>query len=418
MSVANAEATRAAGLRQLNQFLSAAGSRYAKARNFDFGPERRGNVSMLSPFIRHRLVLEEEVLDAVLSQHSLATASKFVQEVFWRTYYKGWLEHRPGVWEDYRSGVARCLQDLDSENGALDRYSEAIEGRTGIQCFDAWVSELISTGYLHNHARMWFASIWIYTLDLPWQLGADFFYRHLIDGDAASNTLSWRWVCGLHTPGKTYLARSSNIARFTDQRFNPKGQLASSAPPLSEARVFPLHSLPASQSLQPGQRFGLLITEEDGYAESLSGSEEPVAILGVVATDKRSPLEVGQPARTFARGAVSDAVARAARRLGVSGELSDADDWGTLLVEWATRHQLDSVITPYAPVGPVAESLATAGRQLERQGIPLLQLRRSYDSAAWPHARRGFFKLKNKIPAILGELDIAADRGDIDSKAG
>ena len=98
---------------------------------------------------------------------------------------------------------------------------------------------------------MWFASIWVFTLGLPWQLGADLFYRHLIDGDPASNTLSWRWVCGLHTRGKTYLARVSNILNYTDNRFSPHGQLAISAPPLSEARVFPIRNLPTTQALQP-----------------------------------------------------------------------------------------------------------------------------------------------------------------------
>jgi deoxyribodipyrimidine photo-lyase len=67
---------------------------------------------------------------------------------------------------------------------------------------------------------MWFASIWIFTLGLPWRIGADFFYRHLLDGDAASNTLSWRWVAGLHTRGKAYAAESWNIEKFTGGRFN------------------------------------------------------------------------------------------------------------------------------------------------------------------------------------------------------
>ena len=70
---------------------------------------------------------------------------------------------------------------------------------------------------------MWFASIWIFTLRLPWALGADFFLRHLIDADAASNTLSWRWGAGLQTVGKTYLARTENIARYTNGRFAPRG---------------------------------------------------------------------------------------------------------------------------------------------------------------------------------------------------
>jgi deoxyribodipyrimidine photo-lyase len=82
----------------------------------------------------------------------------------------------------------------------------AVNGQTGLTCFESWVTELVETGYLHNHARMWFASIWILTLGLPWRLGAVFLYRHLLDGDAASNTLGWRWVAGLQTRGKPYPA--------------------------------------------------------------------------------------------------------------------------------------------------------------------------------------------------------------------
>jgi deoxyribodipyrimidine photo-lyase len=118
-------------------------------------------------------------------------------------------------------------------------YAQAVEGRTGIAAFDTFACDLVRHGYLHNHARMWFASIWIFTLKLDWELGADFFLRHLRDGDAASNTLSWRWVAGLHTKGKTYLARADNIARFTAHR--PDGPLtaeglAEEAEPLTEDR--------------------------------------------------------------------------------------------------------------------------------------------------------------------------------------
>ncbi len=81
----------------------------------------------------------------------------------------------------------------------------------------------MATGYLHNHARMWFASIWIFTLRLPWELGADFFLRHLLDGDPASNTLSWRWVGGMQTMGKTYLARADNIATLHGRAVPARG---------------------------------------------------------------------------------------------------------------------------------------------------------------------------------------------------
>lgn len=407
MNVAIAEPTRAAGLRQLYRFMPNAGSLYAKARNFDFGPDRRGNVSLLSPYIRHRLVLEREVLEATLKQHTLASASKFIEEVFWRAYFKGWLEHRPRVWEDYRNDLSRLIRVLDSDPDLFERYKRAVDGRTGIDCFDAWVEELVSTGYLHNHARMWFASIWVFTLDLPWQLGADFFYRHLLDGDPASNTLSWRWVCGLHTQGKTYLARASNIRNFTDNRFNPRDRLATKAPPLVEPRDYSIEPLPAAQMLPQGLRFGLLVTEEDGCPELILNGQEPVTILGVLATKMRSPLPVGSAAYEFSYGTVADAVQRSTRSFAVNGELSDSDDWPNLLAEWATQHQLNAIVTAYAPVGPVAELLAQAGGKLDRFGIKLLQIRRQYDSMSWPYAQRGYFKLRQQIPAILDRLAIS-----------
>ncbi|OYX89674.1 MAG: hypothetical protein B7Y78_14350, partial [Caulobacter sp. 35-67-4] len=146
--------------------------------------------------------------------------------------------------------------------------AEALAGRTGIEGFDDWVLELRQTGYLHNHARMWFASIWIFTLQLPWTLGADFFLRHLIDADAASNTMSWRWVAGLQTPGKTYLASTDNIARYTNHRFAPKG-LATEARVIAEPPIPPACALPDSHRAKPSQPAILLVTHEDMHPESL-----------------------------------------------------------------------------------------------------------------------------------------------------
>ncbi len=404
-----AEPTRAAAKLRLGDFVNSAGSRYTRTRNFDFGPERRGNVSLLSPYIRHRLIVEHEVLETTLRVHSLNAARKFVQEVFWRTYFKGSLEHRPRVWDDYRAAVARLIRSLDDDPDLRERYLRAVEGKTGIDCFDAWVEELMSFGYLHNHARMWFASIWVFTLGLPWQLGADFFYRHLVDGDPASNTLGWRWVCGLHTSGKTYLARASNIANFTGERFNPRGQLAESAPPLTETQLYGMKQLPPAQVLEPDTRFGLLITEEDGCPEALLAGQVPATVLGVLATRMRSPLPIGEAARNFAAGAVADAIDRTTRSLSINGELTESDDWGNLLVEWARQHDFGTIATAYAPVGPVAELLKKASEKLDRNGIKLLQLRRRYDDVSWPHATRGYFKLKDRISNIIDHLGIAPD---------
>ena len=188
---------------RLNDFIENNIHEYANKRNFDFGPENRSNISYLSPFISHRLLFEYDIAKKVLSKFPYLKVEKFIQEIFWRTYCKGWLELRPDVWNDYKLS----LNDLDKD----ERYHEALEGRTNIDCFNDWVNELKSKNYLHNHTRMWFASIWIITLGLPWQLGAQFFLEHLYDGDAASNTLSWKWVAGLQTKGKHYIARPDNI---------------------------------------------------------------------------------------------------------------------------------------------------------------------------------------------------------------
>ena len=417
MAVELCAPTREAGLSRSTDFASRSGPQYTRSRNFDFGPGRRGNVSELSPYLRHRLLLELEVLEDVLKRQSLASAQKFVDEVFWRAYFKGWLEQHPSVWSDFNEILRKLLRQLERDSRLLERYNSATGGNTGIDCFDAWVTELESTGYLHNHARMWFASIWVFTLRLPWQLGADFFFRHLLDGDAASNTLSWRWVSGLHTPGKTYLARVSNIANYTDNRFNPQGQLATSAPPIEELPAHPMEPLPAADSLPHNEPFGLLITEDDCAPEIGLLQRSPAAILGIVATRRRSPLPVGLPAYDFASGAVADAVARAEHAYDASGEVVELDQWDDRLLDWASRNQLSRIVTPYAPMGPTRDLLLAARDRLERNGIGLLQLRRCYDEVSWPHASHGYFRLKKKIPSILDRLGLTRNEESWQSKA-
>ena len=190
------ELNRSAGLAQLDMFLNKAGITYAKGRNFDLGPGRHHMVSRLSGHLRRRLVTEEEVISAVLGRHSFSSAEKFITEIYWRTYFKGWLEMRPSVWQQWLLDCANLPR--------TSALAQACSGQTGLDCFDAWTDELKNSGYLHNHARMWFASIWIFTLGLPWQQGAEFFMKYLRDGDPASNTLGWRWVAGLQTKGKAY----------------------------------------------------------------------------------------------------------------------------------------------------------------------------------------------------------------------
>ncbi|MDG2404005.1 MAG: FAD-binding domain-containing protein [Paracoccaceae bacterium] len=376
--------TRQAGLARLEQFAARTGQHYARLRNFDFGAERRGNVSALSPWIRHRMITEEEVLHATLARHSVSGAEKFVQEVFWRTYFKGWLEQHSSVWTTYQDGLMQALNTGVHQA----EYIDAIEGRTGIDCFDHWVRELVETGYLHNHARMWFASIWIFTLRLPWELGADFLLRHLIDGDPASNTLSWRWVGGLHTKGKTYLARASNIAKYTGGRFNPHRQLSVLAEPLSEPILHPRITIQMVEPV-PNEDILLLVTEEDCQIETLL-PHAPAGRLGLLATQGRSPLVLGDVALAFATGAIKEA----------SGAAPSNTDWTGQIIAAAEAAGTKTVVTAYAPVGPVATQLAN----LSDSGITVHQIRRHYDSLAWPHGTKGFYGLKKKIPQILRGL--------------
>lgn len=397
--------TRAAGLQRLSAFVPAAGLAYASGRNFDDGPGDRSHVSTLSPYIRHRLITEREVLDAVLRRHTLESAGKFVQEVYWRTYFKGHLETRPQIWGRYREALAGQLAAIADGGGIARAYREAVEGRTGIDGFDAWVDELRQTGYLHNHARMWLASIWIFTLELPWELGADFTYRHFIDGDPASNTLSWRWVAGLHTKGKTYLARAANIAEFTRGRFDPKG-LASTAAPLDEPPIGPARALPAAPARAPAGPAILLLTEDDLHPESLDLDDVDIrAVIAAQASDQRSPLASAENVVRFAQDALADGTERAAGHLGVAGE-TDVALSPASLAGLARSHDVARIVTAYVPVGPMADRIGALTPALAREGIEIVQIRRPEDTAAWPYATKGFFGLNEKIPHLVGALGI------------
>ena len=207
--------SRSFAVKKIENFIENNLSQYSKLRNFDFGPEKRSNISCISPYVTHGILTEVEIIKKVLKKSLFVKNEKFIQEIMWRTFWKGWMELRPDVWADY---LLELNQIKDKYKNDQD-YKKAVEGSTEIQCFNEWVGELKENNYLHNHARMWFASIRIFTLELPWQLGAEFFMQHLYDGDAASNTLGWRWVAGVQTQGKNYLASEWNIKKFTNNRF-------------------------------------------------------------------------------------------------------------------------------------------------------------------------------------------------------
>lgn len=392
--------TRAAGLTRLSRFLPHAGADYARLRNFDL--PGHPHVSRLSPWLRHRLLTESEVIGAAWQAHGEASV-KFRQEVLWRSYWKGWLEMRPAVWTGYRQGLKRALDRIGTEQGLRQRWEDACTGRTGIDAFDHWARELVETGWLHNHARMWFASIWIFTLRLPWQLGADFFLRHLLDGDAASNTLSWRWVGGLQTQGKTFLTTASNIAKFTDGRFAPKG-LATTATPLPAEPPPSATPLTGDAPLSDDLALptGLLLHEDDLSPSAGGLCRNPVAVGGWALPEARSPLLVSPLVRNFAREAVAGRLAEFRADLPTEmigfDSASPMDGAGALLA-WAKRHGMRRIVTAHAPVGPVADALRRTEKSLEAEGITLCRVLHPYDAALWPKATHGFFRFHESVPA-------------------
>lgn len=394
-------ATRAAALSALDTFQAEAGD-YSAQRNFA-RPKARG-VSKLSPYLSARMLSEEEVCKKILSEYNFSQVEKFIQEVCWRTYWKGWLEQSPAVWTRYRKELAEVNQQLSNNAGLRNTYGRATLGQTGIECFDAWAQELTRNHYLHNHERMWFASIWIFTLGLPWQLGSDFFWQNLLDADAASNTLSWRWVAGLQTVGKHYLARAENIERFTNGRFNPVGQLDEDAKPLTEDFTVPKPYLDLPQpstATHPTNHSGLLLHEDDLLPEDSPLAETEIGhVCAGIHPDVEPAWFSSESMAAFHAEAFEDARARAASHFNAEAFTPDPNDWQASVISWATERKVEVIHTLYAPVGPWRDVLDV----LEKALPPTIQLQRAvrhWDAKFWPHAKAGFFKFRKQIPEIV-----------------
>jgi deoxyribodipyrimidine photo-lyase len=394
-------ATRAAGLARLDAFLPHAGPAYAARRNHAVAAP---TVSGLSPYLRRRMVTEPVVVGRFRARHDETTAEKFIDEVFWRAHFKGRLEGQPEIWTRYRASLAQGQAALDRDDALAGRYAEAVSGRTGIDAFDAWIAELEATGYLHNHARMWFASIWTHTLQLPWALGAAFMYARLLDGDPAANTLSWRWVVGLHTPGKTYLARADNIARYTGGRFEPLG-LAADAPSLEEPPFVAPWAAPTLDRVVPQGPFVLLVTEEDLHPESLLPDGAAVVAIQVADAVEIDRQPRARLVQDFARQTLDDAAARLAAAFPHTPVRRGPLDANTL-ANAASAAGTTTLATAYAPIGPTRDRLDALTPALVGRGIGLKPISRAYDALTWPHGRGGFFGLKKRIPRLLDQFDL------------
>lgn len=377
--------TRESALKALEEFIPRSG-KYARERNHVI--PGHGNVSQLSPAIRHRLITEWEAAKAPLSRYAASTIEKFTQEIFWRSYWKGWLSMRPQVWSHYEE-----IRVVPNEEA---HAIMAGEGPIGVMNFFA--KELRRTGYLHNHARMWFAGYWIHVARLPWQWGARFFEQELLDFDPASNTLSWRWVAGLQTPGKTYLPRRSNIEKYLDPQL------------LAQAGETGLDLLEQPQALRPEKVTRPDITRKDLTSEALPASagwwihEEELAPetseiaechaeakLATFDSDRLKEIKASANRITFIERATRDAATR-----------HDAEHQNHLhLVPWAQRHGLKKIVALRPEIGPLHDRLPQIQGELEAAGIQLHLVIRKEDLALRPLAAKGFFPFWMKLQKQL-----------------
>ena len=376
------EASRAKAIEKLNHFIENNLTDYSKLRNFDLGPEGRSNVSCLSPYITHGIVSEKEIIKKSLDKFSFTKNEKFIQEVLWRTYWKGWLELRPNVWNDYLIELKKIREDFKDNK----EYLNAIEGKTNIECFNYWVNELKENNYLHNHTRMWFASIWIFTLELPWQLGAEFFMKHLYDGDAASNTLGWRWVAGIQTQGKHYLASEWNIKKFTNNRFQ-NIKLNENAPPKISEKSYSVIKRDFSNPKDLEEE-NLIVFENNLSFEITDFKENNFKKIYIVAVkNENRSIKLSEKSVKFKSLLINDQQQRL-KDNSIECEVIDISE----------IKNIENCCGLYPAVG---ENLD----YLNSNNIKLDFLYRNLDKFSWQYCNKGFFNFKKFIPKIISTFD-------------
>ena len=372
------EASRAKAVDKLNHFVENNLLEYSKLRNFDFGPDNRSNISCLSPYITHGIINELEVIDKSLKKFSFVKNEKFIQEVLWRTYWKGWLELRPNVWSDYLIELNKLRNEFkDNQN-----YIDAIEGKTNLECFNQWVNELKENNYLHNHARMWFASIWTFTLELPWQLGAELFMQHLYDGDPASNTLGWRWVAGIQTQGKHYLASEWNIQKFTNNRFQ-NIKLNENAPPKISEKTYTIIKQDFNNP-QNIEEKNLLIFENNLSFEITDFKENKFKKIYIISNENENrSIKLSEKLVKFKSLLIEDQKQR------LKDKSIDCE-----VVDISEIKNIENYYSLYPTVGENLDYLNSNNLKIDF-------LYRNLDQLAWQYCNKGFFNFKNYIPKII-----------------
>ena len=376
--------SRTHALEQMQSFVENHLGLYARDRNFDFGPDKRTNTSCLSPYVSHGILNENEIIKTSLKQYSYTKIEKFIQEVLWRTYWKGWLERRPSVWKDFVNDLKYLKVDYESDKN----LKAAVNGNTDIECFNDWVHELKDTGYLHNHTRMWFSSIWIFTLELPWQLGAEFFMRYLKDGDPASNTLSWRWTAGVQTKGKNYVAQEWNIKKFTNGRYN-KVKLNENAVPIVSDKDYVQIDPELMNADYHDQKTLIIFDNQLSFETSDFNDTKFKKILIMKNTNLTRSIELDENLMNFKNDLLVDQENR----------LKDHYDVEVKDISFLNNLDTTDMVALYPGVGENLDFL-------NQNQIQISYLFRSLDQMTNKYCNKGFFNFKNFIPKIISQINV------------
>ena len=373
--------SRKEALKTLDSYIEKDISNYSTQRNFDFGPHNRRNISCLSPYITHRLITEFETAKTILSKRPYQKVEKFIQEIFWRIYWKGWLELRPKVWSDFLEDVKSLKED--------ENYINAINAKTNIECFNDWVQELKDYNYLHNHTRMLFASIWIFTLGLPWQKGAEFFMKYLLDGDAASNTLSWRWVAGIQTKGKNYIAQNWNISKFTNNKYK-NTNLKENPKPIIDQREYKILPIEFKNN---EKKFENLIVFDNETNPNFLTLEKYKKIYYILLTLDERELKLSDQVLKYKKTLIENQI----KDLNTDIEFID----GNKFIELSNNINNFDVIYPC-----VGENMSFLERIIEKNNLGVNYIVRDEDKFCWQFSNKGYFNFKSNIPKILSKFKL------------
>lgn len=344
-----------------------------------------------------------------LERHAFRAIEKWLQEVLWRGYWKGWLESRPQVWSQYCESTKHLTTQMESDQAA--RCLDIAAGRSGSGIMNHFARELIETGYLHNHARMWWASYWIHHCGLPWELGAQHFFQHLLDADPASNTLSWRWVAGHQTRGKAYVATSQNIAKFCSPAIlSSAGGVGLEDGVVSSVigkqgseheAITEVSALPYAPDLKiNNHRVALLLHDEDMCLETSPSAQLRPSVVIQYVPAPRDPV----PARSqWLAQARVDAGKRASEHFECRVLLCGSHDQ---IAKACAADLIEKLVMMEPFVGPLHDALQGLTAELWCQGIDIVRLRRKWDTNLLPHASRGFFPFWNKVGRLLEKSGI------------